>query len=329
MKEQRKYAYSSSIAPFIEGLIDEKRASGYSYSSSANVLKELDTFCLENNSTCTTVTKELADVWSIQRPTEGLNARNIRVGILRQLSKYLLSLGIDSYLPHYFPSKETSIAHVFSGDERLAFFESLDTMPPNIFPFGQRILNECRVLFRLYYCCGMRLSEPLMLIWECVDLEARTIRILQSKGDKDRILFLTDDIIDMLRKYEVYIHTERPGSSWVFPGTREDNHLNDVTVRDYFLKAWNRTPYAGMSNPPTIKSFRHTFVVDRLNSWMLEGDDVQEKLPYLCKYLGHASINESLYYYHQVSESFRIIREKDKTSDQVIPEVNFNEQKND
>lgn len=325
MKKQRKYSYLSSIASFIEGLIEEKRASGYAYSSSADVLKELDTFCLATGFTCTTVTKELADAWSAQRPTEGLNARNVRVGILRQLSKYLVSLGVDSYLQNRFPSKETNIAHVFSEDERLAFFVSLDTMPPNGSPFGQRILNECRIIFRLYYCCGMRLSEPLQLSWECVDLEAGTVRIFQSKGDKDRILFLTDDITDMLRKYEVYIHAERPGCSWVFPGTREDNRLNEVTVRDYFLKAWHRTPYADMSNPPTIKSFRHTFVVDRLNNWMTEGADLRERLPYLSRFLGHEGINESLYYYHQVSESFRIIRDKDRTSDQVIPEVNHDE----
>jgi len=325
MKKQREYNYSSSIAPFIEGLIEEKRASGYVYSSSADILKKLDTFCLENSFECTTVTKELADAWSVQRPTEGLNARNIRVGILRQLSKYLISLGVDSYLQNRFPSKETSISHVFSENERLTFFENLDTMSPNRFSYGQRLLNECRIIFRLYYCCGMRLSEPLQLSWECVDLETGTVRILQSKGDKDRILFLTDDITDMLRKYEAYIHAECPGCSWVFPGIRKDNQLDKATVRGYFLKAWLKTPYADMGNPPTIKSFRHTFVVDRLNSWMMESADLRERLPYLSRFLGHARINESLYYYHQVSESFRIIREKDRTSNQVIPEVNHHE----
>jgi integrase len=171
----------------------------------------------------------------------------------------------------------------------------------------------------------MRLSEPLQLSWECVDLKTGTARILQSTGDKDRILFLPDDITDMLKKYAAYIRAESPSCNWVFPGTKEDNHLNEGTVRDYFIKAWLRTPYADMGNSPTIKSFRHTFVVDRLNSWMTEGADLQERLPYLSRFLGHAGINESLYYYHQVSESFRIIREKDRTSAQVIPEVSHDE----
>ena len=327
MKIQRNYDFHSTLAQVIKGLIDEKRASGYSYSSNENVLKELDNFCLDHNFICVTVTKELADAWSVQRPTEGLNARNIRVSVLRQLSKYLLSLGTEAYIPKLFQSKETSEAHVFTADELLAFFENLDNLEPARQSYGVRLINECKVLFRLYYCCGMRRNEPLQLTWECVDLEAGTIHILQSKGDKDRILWLTDDIIGMLKKYRSYIQKERPDTNWVFPGTKEDNHLNETSVRDYFLRVWGNTPYSWISNPPTIKSFRHTFVVDRLNSWMEAGENVQEKLLYLSKFLGHASVYESLYYYHQVAESFKIIHAKDKTSHLVIPEVNINEKK--
>ena len=99
MKPQRDYSYSSSLAPHIQGLIAEKRASGFAYSSNSDVLKEIDTFCIVNRFYDTTVTKEFSDAWSIQRETEGLNARYVRVSVLRQLSKYILSLGEEAYLP--------------------------------------------------------------------------------------------------------------------------------------------------------------------------------------------------------------------------------------
>lgn len=38
MKPRRDYAFNSSLAPAIEGLIQEKRASGYVYNSNADVL---------------------------------------------------------------------------------------------------------------------------------------------------------------------------------------------------------------------------------------------------------------------------------------------------
>jgi len=325
MKKQRNYTYYSTLAASIMGLIDEKRRSGYAYNSNENVLKELDTFCIQSGYTCETVVKELSDAWSIQKATEGLNARNIRISALRQLSKYIFSLGKEAYLPRRLQSKETSVAHVFTPAELFSFFEALDSMRPTQIASGARILNECKVLFRLYYCCGMRLSEPLNLTWHCVDLDVGSLRILQSKGDKDRIIWIADDINSMLQQYRDYIGQECPGCEWVFPGIKIDIHLNDVSVRNYFRRAWYSTPYSILSNPPTVKSFRHTFVVDRLNSWMESGENIQNKLQYLSKFLGHSSIHESLYYYHQVEQGWKIVRQKDRTSDQVIPEVNTDE----
>ena len=44
-------------------------------------------------------------------------------------------------------------------------------------------------------------------------------------------------------------------------------------------------------------------------------------LPYLSKHLGHKGMDETLYYYHQVDDAFRIVREKDTIANDVIPEV--------
>lgn len=72
---------------------------------------------------------------------------------------------------------------------------------------------------------------------------------------------------------------------------------------------------------PTIHGMRHTFVVKRLNLWMLQGKDLDTMLPYLSKYLGHNGPIDTLYYYHYVADAFRIVREKDTVANDVIPEV--------
>lgn len=321
MKPRREYTFFSNIAPMIEGHITERRASGFMYNSAADVLKELDTFCIEHAFKTDTVTKELADAWSMQRDTEGISARNIRVSILRQLSKYILSLGKEAYMPPNTQSGEIKVSHVFSEQERIEFFTALDSLATSSGKYGGMLLEECKVIFRLYYCCGLRLSEPLELKWENINLDQGWIKIIQSKGYKDRILWLPDDILKMLKKYKETISGFLPGADYVFPGVKDGKHINDVTVRDYFLRALAHTSCANIANPPTIKSFRHTFVVDRLNSWMLAEENINEKLPYLCKFLGHSSIHESLYYYHQVEDGMKIVRDKDKTSRIVIPEV--------
>ena len=72
---------------------------------------------------------------------------------------------------------------------------------------------------------------------------------------------------------------------------------------------------------PTVHALRHTFVVFRINGWMAQKMDLSVLMPYLSKFLGHKSTNEVFYYYHQVLEAFRVIREKDTVANSVIPEV--------
>ena len=70
-----------------------------------------------------------------------------------------------------------------------------------------------------------------------------------------------------------------------------------------------------------MEFLRHTFVVFRINGWMTQGLDLNVLMPYLSKFLGHKSPGETFYYYHQVLEAFRIIREKDTVAKSVIPEA--------
>lgn len=66
---------------------------------------------------------------------------------------------------------------------------------------------------------------------------------------------------------------------------------------------------------------RFTFVVNRMNLWAEEGVDLQVMMPYLSRYLGHKSINETFYYYYLVSDAYRTIVKKDSIASDVIPEV--------
>ena len=72
---------------------------------------------------------------------------------------------------------------------------------------------------------------------------------------------------------------------------------------------------------PTVHALRHAFVVDRINLWMKEGISLETMMPYLSRYLGHSGINDTMYYYHQVSEAFQIVRQKDCLSGKIIPQV--------
>jgi integrase len=313
--------YRSSLAPYISGLITQKKACGYIYDYEAYVLESFDRFCIEENHTADTITRDLVMKWAIQRPTERKNTRNQRVSFVRQLALYMQSLGKKPYIPKHFASETVEVPHVLSRAELAAFIAVVDAYRPPQSAF-QRLIPTYRVLFRLFYCCGLRLAEGCYLRRCCLDLKRGTIKVLQSKGNKDRLVYLHEDVVGMCRAYDETMEKIAPEREWFFPGRRLDRPFQKTSVDKKFREFWNRTRFAGkVDKKPTVQSLRHTFVVDKMNEWMEKGVDTAVMMPYLSRYLGHASISETQYYFHSIEQAFPIVRSRDSAADMIIPEV--------
>jgi len=316
-----RYNYESVFALYIEGLIRQKKANGFIYDYEAYMLKFFDRFCIENNYHESIITRDMTMLWAIQRKTEGINYRNQRVSIIRQLSFYMNSMGINSYIPRFIPSEAITVPHILDNHELEALFRIIDTYLPN----GQqwhRFAMEYQILFRMYYCCGMRLAEGCNLQKTDIDLKNGIIMIKQSKGNRDRLVYMTDDFKLLCRKYSRKMKKLSPHSIWFFPGVTPLKHIRKTSVDRKFRQLWKMTLFAGKCDKePTVHSLRHTFVVNRLNQWMVEDISLDVMMPYLSRYLGHNNIEGTFYYYHQVRDAFRIVRQKDQISEKVIPEV--------
>ena len=312
--------YQSAFAPYIAGLIQQKRADGFIYTISEYLLKRIDVFCKENFPEADTITYELAAEWSIIKPTESRNNRDSRVSALRQLSLYMLSLGIDAYVPYNYSKSQKPVLYIPTQGEMIAFFKEMsDRISPH--PRYQRFIDESKVMFLLYYCCGMRLSEARFLKKEHVDFDDGILTIYASKGHKDRLVYLPNDGIRVVSDYLRHIEKIVPNSPWMFPGDDPSMPVSHVCVETHFKICWDRLPFAADSNKhPTPHCLRHAFVVERLNDWMQRGIEINQMHAYLSKFLGHKSPSET-FYYHLVKKAFSIIKERDKVSTRVIPEV--------
>jgi len=316
-----KHTYESKFAPYILGLIQQKQSDGFIYDTEAYTLKKFDDFCVEHYTESDTITRDIVSAWGNRRSTENSNTQNRRLYTLRQLCLYICSLGIESYIPSHFSSKEKSVLYIPSHEEMQCFFSVLDSLS---FAHKRdlRFPYEHRMLFRLYYCCGLRLSEAVFLKKENVDFDKGILKILNAKGHKDRLVYLPEDGIDVFKEYLCFINKELPSSPWLFPGLSAEKALCVSTVWTAFKRCWKQTPYAGKTDKaPSVHCLRHAFVVKRINDWMAEGIDLQTMLSHLSSYLGHKSPSETFYYYHLVNKAFTVIREKDTISKQVIPEV--------
>ena len=313
--------YQSSLAKFITGLIEQKRACGYSYVYEAYILEFFDRFCIEQNHTIGTITRDLVMQWAIQRPTERKNYRNQRVSFVRQLALYMQSLGENPYIPTHFASETVAVPHILSRAELSSFFSVVDAyMLPQ--PSFRRLVPTYQVLFRLFYCCGLRLSEGCYLPRSCVDLKHGILEILHSKGDKDRVVYLSEDVRALCYEYDERMQQIVPDREWFFPGWYLDRAIRKHSVDKKFTEFWNKTPFAEkVDKKPTVQSLRHTFVVNKMNEWMEMGLDTGVMMPYLSRYLGHSSIEETQYYYHTIEQALPVIRRHDTRTKRIIPEV--------
>ena len=318
------YQYQSCLAPFIEALINQKRLEGFIYDTEEYHFKHIDAFCVAQKLLKPELTREFVMAWSEIRDTEGKAYRSRRITVLRQLALYMQSQGIEAYIPTKFCHKNHNVAHVLTDEEILEFFKIADNYRPKkksiVF---MRLSMVYRILFRIIYCCGLRISEARKLKISDVDFNNGTLRISQSKGRKDRIVYLAPDVLELCIEYRNLMDTVYYATSeWFFPARNPNSVLSVGTIDLKFRQFWAKTSYAAVcGRAPTVHSLRYSYVVKRMNLWMEKSVALSSMMPYLSKYLGHSSPSDTFYYYHQVSAAFKIIRDRDTLSAKVIPEV--------
>ena len=88
-----------------------------------------------------------------------------------------------------------------------------------------------------------------------MDLRQGTIRILHSKGHKDRLIYMPEDLIELLRTYEKVLYGKYHClSEWFFPAREPERCLSNCTIDKKFREFWALTPYAEYCDKaPTVR----------------------------------------------------------------------------
>lgn len=313
-----------NFKPYIDGLIEQKKSIGYPYDSSAQILKAFSVFCMDHYPDESILTKEIAMHWAERGQNEHVNGLVRRISPVRQLAKYMNGIGIDAYIiPPGIPGKQTRyVPHIFTDQELRAFFAEIDQCA--VSPYSPARHLVIPVFFRVLYCCGLRLSEARLLKVEDVDLETGKLTIRQSKGNKDRNVMLSEEVLNLCRIYHSKVDHIFPDRVGFFPN-RGGEFYSHIAIDCWFHLFWDKAGITNISgNPPRVHDFRHSFAVKRLNLWVQEGKDLNAYLPYLSMFLGHAHLTETDYYLHFVPEFFPLFKEKTrKKCAHLIPEVNY------
>jgi integrase len=242
---------------------------------------------------------------------------------VRQLALYMSRMGTEAYVLEYdgLPKLERPKRHIFTKQELALFFAAADACPS----CGRNPNRNTVVpaLFRTICCCGLRPCEAMRLKAANVDVADGSITILQAKGDKDRIVYASDDLRLMLERYSKKISAAMPGRTAFFPNW-SGGHIAMKNIENWFNELWPSLPDAvcQTQKKPSIQSFRHTFACERIRLWSREGKDLRSAIYCLSEYMGHDSFRETEYYLHLLPEGFPGLLDKvEAMSDALLPEV--------
>ena len=252
------FHYTSSLASLIEGLIQQKRAIGYSYRGEARILYHFDQFIHNQGWTTPTLEKPVVEAWTQRRSHEAHATWRHRCSPVRQLALYMTDLGIPAYvLPTGQVSKGSPyIPHIYSDAELVAFCRQVDACRYQAeAPYRHWTLP---LLFRVLYGTGMRLSEALHLRLEDVDDQAGIVTVRDGKFHKDRLLPMAESLRQQLVAYRQQVHRLSLPDTIYFLGGPDRPLTGGNVYKNFRRFLWRAgISHGGWSKGPRVHDFRY------------------------------------------------------------------------
>ena len=222
------------------------------------------------------------DYISYLRTVKGLNNRsvNAKLASLHSFNLYLISAG---YKTEVVLTKEDYLK------VQTAYASPSTVDRGEVERFRQEILENNGIrdyaIVTILAYAGLRISECLELRMGDISLAAREITVRHGKGDKMRVVYFGDKVLNAVRGYlKSRPETENP---YLFPG-RGDSHLTRGQVNRIF------NAHSASITPHTL---RHFFCSNALEN----GYNIGE----LANQAGHSNVHTTLLYTNPTKEKMK------------------------
>ena len=153
-----------------------------------------------------------------------------------------------------------------------------------------RLLKSCglydKALLALIYDCALRVSEVCRLRWEDISFERRMLFVCQSKGNKDRYVPVSSQMLIVLRAFR----KRYPSEDFVFKTHGRGVTPQRITPGYVRTILKNALTKASLDHTITIHALRHSAATHLL--------EIGENILHVQKRLGHARITTTLVYLH-------------------------------
>jgi len=146
-----------------------------------------------------------------------------------------------------------------------------------------------RAFLMTVYAGGLRLSEGTQLQIKDIDRARMQLRVRRGKGAKERVLPLSQRLLQELEAYWRAQRQGRPGqdSLWLFLGAEADQPINRSTGQNIYYRAVRKS---GVRRKGGIHLLRHSYATQLIESGV--------ELTLVQRLLGHTSLFTTIRYLH-------------------------------
>lgn len=188
-------------------------------------------------------------------------------------SFYQLTVGMPNKIDKIpYPKSDKKLPIVLSVDEIQSMFKVCENL-------------KHKVILALLYSCGLRVSELINLKWKHIDRRRMIINIIQAKGNKDRQVMLSPELLPLLEKY----YFEYKSKEYVLNGQFPEKQLqySDRSVGDVVKQLASK---AGINKRVYTHLMRHCSFTHMVEN----GTDIN----LIQKLAGHSKVSTTMIYTH-------------------------------
>lgn len=322
----KNYIFKSNFKDDIQSFLNLKHSTGYKYTTSQILIEQFDNFCYSKYQNKTILDEEIGLAWAKLRKDESASSLQNRIVVVREFAKYLIGLNKVAFIipTTFIPKKSKYKSYIYSSNEIKRIFDVIDNQKFKCTYKTSYIVFP--VLFRVFYSCGLRISEALNLKVKDVDLQNGILAVYEAKNDNDRLVPISNKLKNFMLVYSNKIHKNSCDTDYFFYLKNSKTPIIKSTLRFSFARIM-KSACIEKNNTinPRIHDFRHTFAVNCLKKFIRENKDLTVYLPILKTYMGHSKFISTEYYLKLTNDMFPDILEKvNSYINDAIPRIGGN-----
>ena len=310
----------SELRKSLEEYLSIRRKLGFKLQRAGKLLHDFVLFA--DTEGVSFITAKLALRWATRSKDCQKAWSAARLGIVRGFAQYQSVIDPRTEVPPYelLPYRyHRRPPYIYSNDEVKKLIKAAQQLQS---PLGFRAATYSTA-FGLLAVSGMRISEPIGLNDKDVDLMHGIITVHQSRFGKSRLIPIHSSTQKALRKYEILRDKifPKPQTESFFI-SEQGTRLTHWTVRSTFVKLSRQIGLRGPhdSDGPRLHDFRHSFATKTLLDWYRKGMNVDQHMPELSAYLGHARVSDTYWYLSAVPELMQLAAMRlEQTQKGILP----------